>query len=105
MSSKYKEVLNGLAVLVLILGIIGSIVLAYNFGVDTRYSYYLKKTITERNAGLTFVYFIAGTFVTCVQFVIMKALAECLEFLENARYTDLEQTFTSATKEERLPEL
>ena len=82
MKSKYKDIINVMAVVVLVLGIIGTIMIAYTYGVDVSVSSYSYRTYTERNWTTTIVYFIAGSFVTAVEYIVMQGIGECLEFHE-----------------------
>ena len=82
MKSKYKDLVNVLAGIVVVFGIIGTIAVAYVFGVDIEISSYSYKTYTERNWGTTFIYLISGGLITTIEAVMMSAIGECLEFGE-----------------------
>ena len=85
MKSKYKGVCNGLAIIVLIVGIIGSIFLANVYGEvkEVSYSTYSGiSTETERSVPLTIAIFVSGAFGTSVLYVILAGLVEVLEYLE-----------------------
>ncbi len=85
MVSKYKGLCKGLASAVLVLGIIGSIVLAAVYGEvkDVSYSLYsgVSKS-TERSATLTVAIFVLGIFSTGILYAILAGLGEALEYLE-----------------------
>lgn len=85
MNSKYKRLCKGLAIAVLVLGIIGSIILAVVYGEvkDVSYSLYsgVSKS-TERNVPLTVAIFVSGVFCTGILYAILAGLGEALEYLE-----------------------
>ncbi len=85
MYSRYKSLCRGLAKLVLVLGIIGSIILAASCGVvkDISYSVYSGiSTSTERNAELTIVLFLSGLLGTSILYAMLAGLSEVLQYLE-----------------------
>lgn len=98
MKSNFKDVINLMASIVLILGILGTIVIAIKFGVDVVVSPYSYNTYTDRNVGLTILYLVAGGFVTSVEYVIMRGLGECLEFQEKL-YEKMDAMNSLLTKE------
>lgn len=70
-----------LAVIVIIVGIIGSIALAWNNGVTVNVnSYYGVKE--ERNVALTIGWLVGGLFSTAILSVILLSVGEILERLE-----------------------
>lgn len=85
MESKYKQLCKGLAIVVLVVGVVGSIIAANQYGVvkDVSYSAYAGiSTTTKRNASLTFMIFVSGIFSTGILYVILAGLGEVLEYLE-----------------------
>ena len=85
MNSKYKGLCKGLASTVLVLGIIGSIILAVVCGEvkDVSYSLYSgMSTSSERNGVLTFAILVSGLLSTGVLYAILAGLGEVLEYLE-----------------------
>lgn len=85
MISKYKGLCKVLARIVLILGIIGSIMLADVYGEvkDISYSVYSGiSTSSERNAVLTVAILVSGLFSTSILYAILVSLGEVLEYLE-----------------------
>ena len=78
-----KTLLKVLAYINLVLGLIGSFVLANRFGKSIAYSYYYSsKVIYERNWPLTLGIFGAGLLGTLVLFSILYALSEILDAQE-----------------------
>lgn len=70
-----------LGIIVLIVGIIGSFILAWNNGVTVTYnSYYGMEE--ERNILLTILWFGCGIFATAIGTVILLSIGEILERLE-----------------------
>lgn len=81
MKSTHKTICKNLAIVVLVLGCIGSIVLAVKGGETTTISLY-GATKTKRDVGLTIAYLVSGVFSTFILYSILLGIAEILEFLE-----------------------
>lgn len=78
-----KTLLKVLAYINLILGLIGSFILANRFGKSLSYSYYYSsKVIYERSWPLTLEIFGAGLLSSLVLFSILYALSEILDTQE-----------------------
>lgn len=78
-----KTLLKVLSYINLVLGLIGSFILANKFGKSVSlYSYYSSKVIYERNWALTLGIFGAGILSTLVLFSILYALSEILDAQE-----------------------
>lgn len=115
MKSKYKGFCKGLAITVLVLGIIGSIWLAVEYGEVTKVSYsaYLGvSSKVKRDAGLTIAYLVSGLFGTVILYTILSALGEVLEYLEMQSFKKDHSIHSIATmnppddeNEEELPPL
>lgn len=80
-----KNICKTIGIIILILGVIGSIALAAIFG---------KDTFGDRSWGVTIGYFVAGIVVTGIQSVIYLALSEIFEYLEYLvkKADDIEQS-------------
>ena len=91
-----------LGAIVLVLGVIGSIGLAWNNGVTITYNAYfgIEK---ERSMLLTMVWFVGGVFSTAIGTVILIALGEILENLETIlkRISVIEGKVSSVEKREK----
>lgn len=78
---------NTLSIAVLILGIIGSIYLAYKFGVkiDTDYDVWTDKfkTKTVRDFATTLSIFVSGTFGTFILYTILSTLGSISDKLDD----------------------
>lgn len=108
MNSKYKGICKGLAKVVLVLGIIGSIVLAALCGEvkDVSYSIYSGvSTKMERDVVLTIVYFVSGVFGTVILYTILAGLGEALEYLEEQSKKKIKDIISVDKSEEELPPL
>lgn len=97
-----KKACSTLGVVVMILGIIGSIALAWNNGVTVTYDSYFGIE-EERNFLLTVLWFIGGIFGTAIGFVILIALSEILENQEliSKKIADIEGQLSSVQQKER----
>lgn len=106
MVSKYKGLCKGLATAVLVLGIIGSIILAAVYGEvkDVSYSLYsgLSRS-TERSATLTVAIFVSGIFSTGILYVILAGLGEALEYLEMLSQKEYKSDMNSLQQSELPP--
>lgn len=72
-----KEVCRKLSFIILVLGIIGSIILAKQNGIKVDiYSY---KSYVERDTILTIAWFLTGLFFTAIGFILFYALSEILD--------------------------
>lgn len=80
--SKYSSICKTLGSIVLVLGIIGTLVLAVKYGktVSLESNFGISYI---RNWGLTFTYLIVGGVLTTVQSVVLFALGEMLDFISN----------------------
>ncbi len=106
MFSKYRGLCRGLSIAVLVLGIIGSLILAGTYGEVTHVSHSLysgASTITKRNVGLTVGIFISGMFSTGILYVILAGLSEALEYLEMLSKRDYKNDTNSLLKSELPP--
>lgn len=106
MISKYKGLCKGFAIAVLVLGIIGSIILAAVYGEvkDVSYSLYSGiSTSTERSATLTVAIFVSGIFSTGVLHVILAGLGEALEYLEMLSKKEYKSDIDSIQQSELPP--
>ncbi len=110
MKSKYKNLCKGLAITILVLGVIGSIALAVVGGEVKEVSYSAYSGVSarvHRDGAATFAYLISGWFGTFVLFVILSALGEVLEYLETLfkKATNVEDQMTDADQadDEELP--
>ena len=74
-----------LAITTLILGIIGSFIIANSFGVTSTLSY-SGKLLTVRSWGATVGYFVSGVFATAIQFAILYGIGTILEKLDDMKY-------------------
>lgn len=79
-----KEICKKIAIVVLVLGVIGSFALAAQLGKGYEYGFYDIQE--ERDWFMTIVYFISGVVSTGIFSVIFFALAEILEKLESLEY-------------------
>lgn len=107
MDSKYKRLCKGLAIAVLVIGIIGSIILAFVYGEvkDVSYSLYSGvSTSTKRNATLTFALFVSGIFSTSILYIILASLGEVLGYLEMLSKKE-NKNDTSLPEQSELPPL
>lgn len=100
-----KKMCENVGMLVYVFGIIGSIYLAYKFGIHVEYLY-SGKFITQRNVFLTVFYFLSGFVGTVITGTVFYALADLLEKvnqIEGALKTDtnINQAFTLKTGEWR----
>ncbi len=77
--SKYSSTCKVLGSIVLALGIIGTLILAVNYGKVLDYGYDFAYT---RDWVLTFTYLIGGCLITSIQSIVLFALGEILEFVE-----------------------
>ena len=77
MKSTHKSICKNLAIVVLILGCIGSIVMAVVGGETTTASLY-GATKAKRDIGLTIGYLVSGVFSTFVLYTILWGIAEIL---------------------------
>ncbi|MDE7435212.1 MAG: hypothetical protein K2N01_05270 [Lachnospiraceae bacterium] len=97
-----KKACSVLGSLVLIIGIIGSIVLAWSNGVVVSYSsYYGIKE--ERSMLLTFAWFAAGILMTAVGSVILMSLGEMIENQESIAYrvSEIESKLSLVEKKDK----
>ncbi len=85
-----KQVCKYLGYVTLVVGIIGSIIIAKDFGIE------LSGRHIERNWTSTFSYFIAGLFVTAVWTSLLLGISAVLESLESLK------SFQKEEKEYRL---
>lgn len=107
MNSKYKGLCKGLAGTVLVLGIIGSVILAVVYGEvkDVSYSLYSGvRTSSERNGVLTFSILVSGLLSTGVLYAILAGLGEVLEYLEMLSMRK-EESIEEVEADEELPPL
>lgn len=97
-----KNACNTLGTIVLVLGIIGSIILAWNNGVVVTYNSYLGVE-EERNVLLTIVWFVGGILSTAIGTVILTALGEILEHQEisSRRMSEIENKLSLAVRKEK----
>lgn len=79
-----KTACRALGTVILIMGFIGSIGLAWSNGIVVRNSIYSIKE--ERSAFLTFLWFVVGMVVTAAGSIILFALGEILEAQESILY-------------------
>lgn len=107
MISKYKGLCKGLATVVLVLGIIGSIFFAAVYGEvkDVSYSLYsgVSKS-TERSVTLTAIIFVSGIFSTGILYSILAGLGEALEYLEMLSKKE-DKSDTNSLQQSELPPL
>lgn len=84
-----SKIFLNLGIIIFILGTIGSIYMAYQFGnvVDFKYA---SKIYYERNWFLTIIYFIGGAFSTVLLGSIFIGLAEILDKLDIVMKRQLE---------------
>lgn len=97
-----KDSCNTLGRICLVLGIIGSIILAWNNGVVVTYDSYFGVE-EERNVFLTIVWFVCGILSTAIGTVIFTALGEILEHLEiiSRRMSEIESKLGLAVRKEK----
>lgn len=97
-----KKACNTLGAVVLVLGIIGSIGLAWNNGVTVTYNSYLGIE-EERSILLTIMWFVGGIFGTAIGTVILTALGEILEYQESIskRISVIEGKLDSVERKEK----
>lgn len=97
-----KNACNTLGTIVLVLGIISSIVLAWNNGVTVTYNSYLGIE-EERNVFLTIVWFVGGILGTAIGTVILTVLGEILEYQESIskRISVVEGKLSSVERKEK----
>lgn len=85
-SSSKTNFCSTLSIVVLILGIIGSIYLAYKFGVkiDSDYNVWTEKIEYDsvRDFGSTLTIFVSGTFGTFILYTILSTLGSISEKLD-----------------------
>lgn len=108
MNSKCKGLCKGLASTVLVLGIIGSIILAVVCGEvrDVSYSLYSgMSTSSERNGVLTFAILVSGLLGTGVLYAILAGLGEVLEYLEMLSKGKEKDSPEKVEADEELPPL
>ncbi len=112
MNSKYKGLCKGLAVTVLVLGIIGSIILVAVCGEVKNVSYSVYAGVSaraKRDAALTITYFVSGAFGSVILYAILAGLGEVLEYLEllSKKKTDVvgDITDSKGLNDEELPPL
>lgn len=74
-----KKMCTDLGRFVLILGIIGSIILAWNNGITVDYDSYHRVVEERRSLLLVIMWFAFGMFLTVIQSVVLNALGEILE--------------------------
>lgn len=86
-----KNACNTLGTIVLVLGIIGSIALAWNNGVTVTYNSY-SGVEEKRSVLLTIIWLASGIFSTAILYVILASLKEILEYQESVlrRISDIE---------------
>lgn len=97
-----KDVCNILGTIVLVLGIIGSIALAWNNGVTVTYnSYYGVEE--KRSILFTIVWFVTGILSTAIGTVILVALGEILEYQESIsrRISEVESKISSVERKDK----
>ena len=85
LNSRYKRLCKGLAIVIVVLGVICSIVFAVLYGEVKSVSYSLYSgvsTMSKRSGILTFVILFSGLLSTGVLYVIFASLGEMLEYLE-----------------------
>ncbi len=107
MNSKYKRLCERLAVVVLVLGIIGSIFLAAKYGEvkEVSYSrYYGVSGEAKRDVALTLSILVSSIFSTGVLYAILAGLGEALEYLERLSKKE-EESSTSIFEQSKLPPL
>ena len=107
MNSKYKRLCRGLAVAVLVLGIIGSIILAFKYGEvkEVSYSrYYGASGEVKRDVVLTLTILVSSIFGTTVLYAILAGLGEALEYLEGLSEKEEERN-ASIFEQSKLPPL
>lgn len=107
MDSRYKRLCERLAVAVLVLGIIGSIVLAVKYGEvkELSYSrYYGVSGTGKRDISLTLSLLVSGIFGTAVLYAILAGLSEALGYLEMLSYKE-DESKTSVFEQSQLPPL
>lgn len=88
MKSRYEDTLRVWSWIVLIVGIIGSVILAYKFGVKVEdlSGKYFTHFETVRDWGLTIAIVLGGTFPSVILSVIFKGMAEILESTSELDY-------------------
>ncbi len=98
-----KEMCRTLGTIVLVLGIIGSIALAWNNGVTVTYNSYLGRTLEDRNLLLTIVWFVGGIITTGISATILHALGEILEVQESIAWkvSSMENKVSSVNRKDR----
>ena len=74
-----KNACNTLGTIVLVLGIIGSIALAWNNGVTVTYNSY-SGVEEKRSVLLTIIWLASGIFSTAILYEILTSLKEKLEY-------------------------
>lgn len=86
-----KNILKWIGIIVIVFGIIGSICLAYYFGIVVDFEFY-SRTYYKRDMALTLGYFLGGSassvFVGCIFF----GMSEVLESLENIQNSLINNT-------------
>lgn len=108
MNSKYKSLCKGLANIILVLGILGSIILAVVCGEVKDVSYTLYSSVSkssERNGVLTFVILLSGLLSTGVLYSILAGLGEVLEYLEMLSKRKEKDSIGKVETDEELPPL
>lgn len=97
-----KDACNTLGTIVLVLGIIGSIALAWNNGVTVTYDSYSGVEET-RSILLTLVWFVAGILSTAIGTVILVSLGEILEYLEvlSRRVSEVEGKMSTVERKDK----
>lgn len=97
-----KDACNTLGTIVLVLGIIGSIALAWNNGVTVTYDSYLRVEET-RSILLTLVWFVGGILSTAIGTVILVSLGEILEYLEvlSRRVSEVEGKMSTVERKDK----
>lgn len=101
-----KKMCENVGMLVYIFGIIGSVCIAYKFGIVNVEYFYSGRVIEQRSWLLTVLYFLSGFIGTVIAGTLFYALADMLEKLnqiESALKSDpnINQTFTLKTGEWR----
>lgn len=97
-----KDVCNILGTIVLVLGIIGSIALAWNNGVTVTYDSYFRIE-EKRSIFLTISWFVGGILSTAIGTVILVALGEILEHLKvlSRRVSEVESKLSSVERKDK----
>lgn len=80
-----KQICKYLGIATIVLGIIGSIILASSGGVQSTLTAHLEVE-TVRNWPLTIGYFVAGLFFTSIASVILLGISDVLDYCESIGY-------------------